>query len=147
VKTRSGPLLFLPRGQSRFQVSEHGAGVTASYAFLQQAADSSIWMSDDQGLRRVAGTPESDAVLQPYGKSSGGKAPFGNFTFAPDGSLWAVTNKGVQRCGSVGSCESFTPDSGLSSDTLSIIPYERAPKEKVKLPRSPTKEPATIRLR
>ena len=54
VKTRTGPLLFLPRGQSKFQVSKYGEGMSTGYAFLHEAPDGTIWLSDDQGLRRVA---------------------------------------------------------------------------------------------
>src|SRR5579862_6681011 len=94
VKTRSGPLLFMPRGQSKFQVSQYGEGVSTSYANLHEAPDGAIWLSDDQGLRRVEGKPGAPAFSAPPGK-------FGDFTFAPDGSLWAVTTKGVERFGSV----------------------------------------------
>jgi hypothetical protein len=55
VKTRSGPLLFLPRGESKFQVSKYGDGVSTSYAFLHEAPDGTVWLSDVQGLRRVEG--------------------------------------------------------------------------------------------
>ena len=31
-----------------------GEGLSTGYAFLHQAPDGAIWLSDDQGLRRVA---------------------------------------------------------------------------------------------
>src|SRR5215469_8462663 len=62
VRTRGGDLLFLPRGQSKFQRLPYAAGeISAAFvlaapthnAFLHQAPDGSIWLSDDYGLRRV----------------------------------------------------------------------------------------------
>src|SRR5262249_31182418 len=47
VKARSGPLLFKPHGQAKFQTSRYGNGPSTSYAFLHEAPDGSIWMSDD----------------------------------------------------------------------------------------------------
>ena len=38
VKTPAGPLLFLPAGQSRFQVSQYGGGATSDRAFLAPGA-------------------------------------------------------------------------------------------------------------
>ena len=86
VKTQTGPLLFLPRGQSRFQVSKYGEGLSTGYAFLRQAPDGGIWLSDNQGLRRVASKPSASAFTL-SGKRDEGHAQFGDFTFAPDGSL------------------------------------------------------------
>ena len=101
VKTRTGPLLFLPRGHSRFQASKYGEGLSTGYAYLHEAPDGAIWLSDDQGLRRVASlqalqhlTPRTS---RRHEKGHKRNAHFGDFTFAPDGSLWAVTGKGVQR--------------------------------------------------
>ena len=71
VKTRTGPLLFLPRGQSKFQVSKYGEGLSTSYAFLHQAPDGAIWLSDDQGLRRVARQVERFRFLAAWKKEQG----------------------------------------------------------------------------
>jgi ligand-binding sensor domain-containing protein len=49
VKTRTSPLLFLPRGQSSFQLSKSGEGTSTGYAYLHEAPDGTIWLSDDQG--------------------------------------------------------------------------------------------------
>src|SRR6202043_2123623 len=65
VKTRKGPLLFLPRGQSKFQENENGNGPSTSYAFLHQAPDGTIWLSDDQGLRRVTSNLAAQAYSPP----------------------------------------------------------------------------------
>ena len=138
VKQRTGPLLFQPRGQTKFQVSQsgegtstsYGEGTATSYAFLHEAPDGSIWLSDDQGLRRVAGKL-SAAPFSPAVKGHKGNAQFGDFTFAPDGSLWAVTEKGVKRFDHVNQWptpvavqsapgEFFTPEHGLSSETEAI---------------------------
>src|SRR5258708_38049001 len=95
IKPSNGPLLFLPSGQSKFRVSEAGEGLSTGYAYLHEAPDGAIWLSDNQGLRSVArklnvsgGSPS---------KQYKGNVQFGDFTFAPDGTLWAVTGNGVQR--------------------------------------------------
>ena len=65
VRTLAGALLFMPRGQSRFQRMEYDAGATSAAfvlatathnTFLHEAPDGSIWLSDDHGLRRVTNT-------------------------------------------------------------------------------------------
>ena len=135
VKTQTGPLLFLPRGQSKFQVSKYGAGLSTSYAFLRQAPDGTIWLSDDQGLRRVANKLIASGFWQP-GKGDPANAQFGDFTFAPDGSLWVVTSNGVQRfdqmerwptplVAQTAPGESFTPEQGLSSDAVWKVLIDR----------------------
>jgi signal transduction histidine kinase/streptogramin lyase len=143
IKRRSGPLLFLPRGQSKFQVSQYGEGTSTSYgkrtstsyAFLHEAPDGSIWLSDDQGLRRVASKLSAERVPLPE-KGHHANAQFGDFTFAPDGSLWAITNKGVKRFDRVDQWptpvavesapgESFTPEQGLTSDAVWKVLIDR----------------------
>jgi signal transduction histidine kinase/ligand-binding sensor domain-containing protein len=136
VKTRSGPLLFMPRGQSKFQVSQYGEGVSTSYAFLHEAPDGTIWLSDNQGLRRVEGKPGIPAFSPPPGKRSKRNSQFGDFTFAASGSLWAVTAKGVQRFDCVEQWttpqametapgEIYTPKEGLSSDAAWKVLIDR----------------------
>ena len=136
VKTRKGPLLFLPSGQSKFQQSEYGNGPSTSYAFLHQAPDGTIWLSDDQGLRRVTSKLDAHAFSPPHGHAHKWNSQFGDFTFAPDGSLWAVTDKGVQRFDHVeqwstplaqetAASESFTPAKGLSSDAAWKVLIDR----------------------
>ena len=127
VKTRIGPLLYLPRGHSKFQPSKFGEGATTSYAFLHEGPDGSIWLSDDQGLRRV-----ESASGKKYKQTS----PFSDFTFAPDGSLWVVTAVGVKHFEGVDRWpapvaeesapgESFTPSEGLSSDAVWKVLVDR----------------------
>jgi len=136
VKTRSGPLLFLLRGQSTFQVNKYGEGVSTSYAFLHEGPDGTIWLSDDQGLRRVARRLGASAFSPSPGKVDKRNSQFGDFTFAPDGSLWAVTPKGVQRFDHVDQWstplavetapgETFTPGKGLSSDAAWKVLIDR----------------------
>jgi signal transduction histidine kinase/ligand-binding sensor domain-containing protein len=135
VKTQTGPLLFLPRGQSKFQVSKYGEGLSTNYAFIHQAPDGTIWLSDDQGLRRVANKLSASSNSPPV---NGDKrsAQFGDFTFAPDGSLWVVTGQGVRRFDHVerwptplavetAPGESFTPEQGLSSDAVWKVIIDR----------------------
>src|SRR5262245_41445096 len=78
VKTRTGPLLFLPQGHSKFQVTRYGDGVSSSYAYLHEGPGGAIWLSDDQGLRQVASKLSSPAfsLLQ---KAYQGSTPFGDF--------------------------------------------------------------------
>ena len=128
VKTQTGPLLSLRRGESRFQTTQYGEGVSTGFAFLREAPDGTIWLSDNQGLRRATSKPGATAFSSP--RSGFQKiAPFGDFTFAEDGSLWAVTQKGVRRFNrperwpapiarETAPGESFTPGEGLSSDAV-----------------------------
>ncbi len=143
IKRQTGPLLFLPHGQSKFQVSEYGEGTSSSYgertstsyAYLHEAPDGTIWLSDDQGLRRVTSKPGAPA-FEPPRKGYRASSQFGDFTFAPDGSLWAVSAKGVQRFDHVEQWqtplavesapgESFTPEQGLSSDAVWRVLIDR----------------------
>jgi signal transduction histidine kinase/ligand-binding sensor domain-containing protein len=136
VKTRSGPLLFMPRGQSKFQASGHGEGVSTSYAFLHEAPDGTIWLSDDQGLRRVEGKLGLPAFSPAAGRASNKTSEFGDFTFSRDGSLWVVNAKGVQRFNDVAQWltpqavktapgEIYTPKEGLSSDAAWKVLIDR----------------------
>ena len=140
VKTQTGPLLFLRRGQTKFQVNEYGEGLSTGYAFLHQAPDGTIWLSDDQGLRRVTNKLGAPAFSPPRaGREADGRQRndlFGDFTFAKDGSLWAVTGKGVRRFDHVEQWplpvaaetapgESFTPEQGLSSDAVWTVLNDR----------------------
>jgi signal transduction histidine kinase/ligand-binding sensor domain-containing protein len=133
VKTRTGPLLFLPRGASKFQTGA-AAGVSSGFAYLHEAPDGGIWLSDDQGLRRVAS--RLSAVARPPQTAPKGKTHYGDFAFAPDGTLWAVTGDGVQRFDEVdlwrepvatqnAAGESFTPEQGLTSDAVWKVLVDR----------------------
>src|SRR5262249_16644111 len=102
VKTRRGSLLFKPFGESKFQVNLYGEGVSTSYAFLHEAPDGTIWLSDEQGLRRVGGKPGIPAFAEPPGGPPKKNPRFSEFNFARDGSLWAVITKGVQRFSQAG---------------------------------------------
>ena len=136
VKTRKGPLLFLPRGQTKFQSNESVEGASRSYAFLHEAADGSIWLSDDQGLRRVARKPGDQGAVPSQGKAARRNSQFGDFAFAPDGSLWAVSDRGVERLQDFAKWpapvatedaqrETFTPQTGLSSDAAWKVIIDR----------------------
>ncbi len=139
VKTRTSPLLFLPLGESKFHISNYGEGVSAGYAYLHEAPDGRIWLSDDKGLRPVASKADNktSAPLQSPPKTASDRSPrFGDFTFASDGSLWAVTGKGVQRfdhverwrtpvAQEIAPGESFTPREGLSSDAVWKVLVDR----------------------
>ena len=135
VKKQTGTLLSLRRGEARFHSTPNGDGVSTGFAFLHEAPDGTLWLSDNQGLRRVTpgqGSPALVTPRRPFEKT----APFGQFTFAADGSLWAVTQKGVRRFDhperwpspvalEAAPGESFTMDQGLSSDAVWKILVDR----------------------
>jgi signal transduction histidine kinase/ligand-binding sensor domain-containing protein len=135
VKTRTGPLLFLRRGESALRRSQYGEGLSTSFAFLHEAPDGTIWLSDDQGLRRVANKLGA-SVYSPLGKSDRRNDRFGDFDFAPDGSLWVVTANGVRRLDHVerwatplavakAPGESFSLEQGLTSDAVWKVLIDR----------------------
>ena len=49
VKTATGPLLFLPRGQSRFQASKYGEGTSTGFAWFNEGPDGAIWLVPKTG--------------------------------------------------------------------------------------------------
>jgi signal transduction histidine kinase/ligand-binding sensor domain-containing protein len=135
VKPRTGPLLFLPHGQSRFQNSKVGAGLSSGFAYLHEAPDGGIWLSDDQGLRRVTTKLGASPAFSPKVVSAP-PARFGDFAFAPDGSLWAVTSNGVERfdhaeqwltpvAAQAAQDETWTPEQGLTSDAVWKVLIDR----------------------
>jgi ligand-binding sensor domain-containing protein len=98
VKTRTGELLLLPRGEPKFKVSPHGGGAGTSNlydSYLHEAPDGAVWISDKLGLRRVTdanGAYDLSVGEERRPQSTNG---FGDFTFAADGSMWAVNTAGI----------------------------------------------------
>jgi signal transduction histidine kinase/ligand-binding sensor domain-containing protein len=145
VRTLAGDLLFLPRGQSRFQRLPYAAGaISAAFvlaapahnAFLHEAPDGAIWLSDDYGLRRVTNAAGAPVVSSLPGKERKENTQFGDFTFGADGSLWATSDKGVRRFDHVerwqtpvamadSPGERFTTEQGLSSNTAWKVLIDR----------------------
>lgn len=126
VKTRTGPLLYLPRGASEFRNSEAGAGTSTGFAYLHESPAGDIWLSDDQGLRDVA-HKLGGVSLAPARAAHRKRSQFGDFSFAADGSLWAITGNGVRHFENLerwpdpvateaAPGQSFTPEQGLTSD-------------------------------
>lgn len=135
VKTRTGPLLYLPRGAAEFRNSGAGAGTSTSFAHLHESPAGGIWLSDDQGLREVAHTLGGSSPA-PHGAALREGSEFGDFSFAPDGSLWAITGNGVRHFEhlerwlepvAIASApgQSFTPEQGLTSDAAWKILIDR----------------------
>jgi signal transduction histidine kinase/ligand-binding sensor domain-containing protein len=135
VKTRTSQLLFLRRGASKFQNSGAALGISTGFAYLHEAPDGTIWLSDDQGLRRVAQRLTTSPIASHETAGASG-AQFGDFTFAPDGSLWAVTANGIRRFENpdrwpspvatlTAPGENFTPEQGLSSDAVWKVLIDR----------------------
>ena len=129
VKTWTGSLLYLLPGRTQFQESPYGSGRTATLAFLHQAPDSSIWLSDDHGFRQVKSGAFSTLPMRDPGPEHKRDELFGDFAFAADGSVWMVTSKGVRWANhpeqwvdpaamEAAPGESFTLSDGLSSDVV-----------------------------
>jgi ligand-binding sensor domain-containing protein len=93
----TGALYFLKRGEHTFNRCCFGEGAGGEYAFLKQAPDGSIWLSDFSGLRRVTGYPDPTKPLPGAEKTNKPHYNFGNFAFTPDGALWAASGLGVYR--------------------------------------------------
>jgi signal transduction histidine kinase/ligand-binding sensor domain-containing protein len=136
VKMWSGPLLSLAPGQSSFVPSQFGLGVTQYFAFLHEAPNGEIWLSDDYGLRQVRGKPGSPTVFREAGLAHHKGERFGDFDFAADGSIWVSSDQGLRWAPrpdqwrtsqemkkSPG--ESFTAGDGLSSDTVWTVLLDR----------------------
>lgn len=96
VKTWAGQMLYLAAGQSTFVESRFGAGITRYFAFLHEAPDGSIWLSDDYGLRQIRGAPGSPTLFRELGVAHHKGERLGDFDFAADGSLWIVTDLGLR---------------------------------------------------
>jgi ligand-binding sensor domain-containing protein len=129
AKAASGGLLFLPRGQSKFQRADYSADPSPGVAYLHQGPDGSIWLSDNEGLRRVTNESGVSVISHLRRQRHKGKVTFRDFTFTPDDSLWAATDEGVERLTHVSqlhasvidgtsSGEIFTPRQGLSSNAV-----------------------------
>ena len=145
VRTHGGAILFLPRGQSKFQPLRNSAGTTSAAfvratsthnAFLHEAPDGTIWLSDNYGLRRVTNTAGAPVSSSSPGRVREENIQFGDFAFGPDGSLWATTDRGVRRFDHVDQWqtplamadapgESFTPEQGLSSNAVWTVLIDR----------------------
>jgi len=145
VRTLAGDLLFLPQGQAKFQRLPYAAGaISAAFvlaapshnAFLHEAQDGAIWLSDEYGLRRVTNSAGAPVVTSPLGKGRNENIQFGDFTFAADGSLWAASDRGVRRFDHVerwqthiamadSPGESFTTEQQLSSNAAWKVLVDR----------------------
>jgi PAS domain S-box-containing protein len=136
VKWPTGALYFLKIGEHKFNRCSSGEGAGGEYAFLNQAPDGSIWLSDAGGLRRVTGYPDPTKPLAGAEKTHKPPTGFGNFTFAPNGALWAASGLGVYRFINVeqykvyeplstADAEAFTVKQGLSSSAAPALLIDR----------------------
>jgi PAS domain S-box-containing protein len=132
----TGALYFLKLGEHKFERYSSGEGVGGEYAFLKQAPDGSIWLSNASGLRRVTGYPDPTKPLPAAEKTHKPPTGFGNFTFAPNGALWAASGLGVYRFKNVeqykvdeplstADAEAFTVKQGLSSSVAQALLIDR----------------------
>jgi ligand-binding sensor domain-containing protein/signal transduction histidine kinase len=144
VRTASD-LLFLPRGQSKFQRLQYDAGrITAAFvnaapthnALLHEAPDGAIWLADSYGLRRVTNSMGLPIVSSSSGKGRKENIQFGDFAFGADGALWAASERGVRRFDHVerwqtpiatgdSPGEIFTSEQGLSSNAAWKVLIDR----------------------
>lgn len=92
VKAPSGALLFRPRNKSRFQLSQYVSSPTSRPAFLHEAPDGKIWLSDENGLRRLNQTGSRKPLTVPAVGPH-----FGDFAFSSDRALWAVRDQGISK--------------------------------------------------
>jgi PAS domain S-box-containing protein len=136
VKWPTGAFYFLKHGEHKFKRCPSGEGVGGEYAFLKQAPDGSIWLSDLGGLRRVTGYADPTKPNAGPGRIGKPHSWFGNFTFAPNGSLWAASGLGVFRFKDVeqykmdeplstADGEAFTVKQGLSSSVAPALLIDR----------------------
>ncbi len=136
LKWVSGEVFFRRWGQKNFERSIHGSGATGLYAFLKEAPDGSVWLSDDHGLRRISGRDAPAKASFPEAKSRGVLKPSYNFTFAPDGSIWAASNHGLHHFRNVDTyaideplnlrdAEAFNVSQGLSSNTIWDLIFDK----------------------
>jgi PAS domain S-box-containing protein len=136
VKWPTGAFYFLKRGEHKFKRRSSGEGVGGEYAFLKQAPDGSIWLSDAGGLRRVTGYPDPTEPIAGPERIRKPPSGFGNFTFTPNGALWAASGLGVYRFKNVeqyrldeplstAGAEAFTVNQGLSSSVAPALLIDR----------------------
>jgi PAS domain S-box-containing protein len=136
VKWPTGAFYFLKFREHKFKRWSSGEGVGGEYAFLKQAPDGSIWLSDAGGLRRVTGYPDPTRPIPGLEKIRNPPSGFGNFTFTPNGALWAASGQGVYRFENVGQykldeplstadAEAFTVNQGLSSSVAPALLIDR----------------------
>ena len=136
VKWPTGAFYFLKHGEHTFKRCSSGEGVGGEYAFLKQAPDGSIWLSDAGGLRRVTGYPDPTKPIAGPERIRKPPSGFGNFTFAPNGALWAASGLGVYRFKNIerykvgeplstADADAFTVNQGLSSSVAVDLLIDR----------------------
>jgi len=136
VKWPNGAFYFLKLGEPKFKRWSSGEGVGGEYAFLKQAPEGSVWLSDVGGLRRVTGYPDPTNPIARPERIRKPPSGFGNFTFTPDGALWASSGQGVYRFKNVeqykvdeplstADAEAFTVNQGLSSSVAGDLLIDR----------------------
>jgi PAS domain S-box-containing protein len=136
VKWPTGVLYFLKRGEHTFNRCLSGESAGGEYAFLKQAPDGAIWLSDFGGLRQVTGYPDPTKPVSAAEKANKPHYNFGNFAFAPNGALWAASGQGVYRFKNVeqskvdeplstADAEGFTVNQGLSSSVAVDLLIDR----------------------
>jgi signal transduction histidine kinase/ligand-binding sensor domain-containing protein len=132
----SSDLYRLPAGASKFERVPGGSASRGAFTFLREAPDKSIWLADDSGLRMIAGSGGTPLQSQRQLPVLPIDLRIENFSFAPDGTLWAATSRGVEqidwmpfartnRIIRAGEGPAFTPSQGLSSDVVSKIIRDR----------------------
>jgi len=128
VKAPSGALVSRSRGEPRFRLHRFVSGPSPNPAFLGEDPSGGIWISDDNGIRPL--DVRSRAVRSPptTQMAPAANAPFGDFAFAPDRSLWFVTPDRLSHLSpehwrgkkaiKTAFGDQFTRGNGLSSDVV-----------------------------
>jgi ligand-binding sensor domain-containing protein len=136
VKWPTGAFYFLKLGEHNFKRCSSGEDAGGEYAFLKQAPDGSIWLSDAGGLRRVTGYPDPTKPIAGPERTLKPHSWFGNFTFTPNGALWASSGRAVYHFKNVtqykvdeplntADAEAFTVNQGLSSSVAVDLLVDR----------------------
>ena len=129
VKTWTGDLLSLPPGGPKFLLSPYGQGATRFAAFLHEAPDRSVWLSDDYGMRQVRGAWGGPFVPRAAGAPHKKSERFQDFDVDDKGAVWLITDKGLRLTEHIEQWqtpqqmeqepgENFTVGQNLSSDTI-----------------------------
>jgi signal transduction histidine kinase len=97
VKAPSGALLSRSLGEAAFKLRQISTAPSADEAYLHQGPLDSVWLSDDDGLREISNGSGAFLPTKSTLNTRRSSAPFGDFAFAGDGSLWTSSSRGIRH--------------------------------------------------